>query len=157
MEKISIELKKASGIDAEEILSMQKVAFAPLLKKYNDYATNPAAESLERVCERLMRTNTETFFIVTGNTKVGCIRIAHDNEVCTLKQVLILPQFQGNGYAQSAITLAESLYQQKVWLLDTIKQEAKLRYLYEKLGYKQTGREQKISDTMTLIFYQKNK
>ncbi len=152
-----IKLEKASDTDAEEILSMQQSAFAPLLKKYKDYETNPAAESLERVRERLAYTYTDTFFIVVENTKVGCIRIAHNNEVCTLKQILILPQFQGNGYAQTAIALAESLYSQKVWRLDTIKQENKLRHLYEKLEYKQTGKEQKVSDIMTLIFYQKIK
>lgn len=152
-----IKLEKASDTDAEEILSMQQSAFAPLLKKYKDYETNPAAESLKRVRERLAYTYTDTFFIVVENTKVGCIRIAHNNEVCTLKQILILPQFQGNGYAQTAIALAESLYSQKVWRLDTIKQENKLRHLYEKLEYKQTGKEQKVSDIMTLIFYQKIK
>ena len=152
-----IKLEKASDTDAEEILSMQQSAFAPLLKKYKDYETNPAAESLERVRERLAYTYTDTFFIVVENTKVGCIRIAHNNEVCTLKQILILPQFQGNGYAQAAIALAESLYSQKVWRIDTIKQENKLRHLYEKLEYKQTGKEQKVSDIMTLIFYQKIK
>lgn len=152
-----IKLEKASDTDAEEILSMQQSAFAPLLKKYKDYETNPAAESLERVRERLAYTYTDTFFIVVENTKVGCIRIAHNNEVCTLKQILILPQFQGYGYAQTAIALAESLYSQKVWRLDTIKQENKLRHLYEKLEYKQTGKEQKVSDIMTLIFYQKIK
>lgn len=152
-----IKLEKASDTDAEEILSMQQSAFAPLLKKYKDYETNPAAESLERVRERLAYTYTDTFFIVVENTKVGCIRIAHNNEVCTLKQILILPRFQGNGYAQTAIALAESLYSQKVWRLDTIKQENKLRHLYEKLEYKQTGKEQKVSDIMTLIFYQKIK
>ena len=152
-----IKLEKASDADAEEILFMQQAAFAPLLEKYKDYATNPAAENLERVRGRLTYTNTDTFFIVADNTKVGCIRIAHDYEVCKLKQILILPEFQGNGYAQSAIALAESLYPQKIWRLDTIKQEIKLRHLYEKLGYKQTGEEQKVSEIMTLVFYQKIK
>lgn len=152
-----IKLERANYADAEEILIMQQKAFAPLLNKYKDYSTNPAAESLERVRERLTYTNTDTFFIVVENTKIGCMRIAHDNEVCTLKQILIFPQFQGNGYAQSAIALAESLYSQKGWRLDTIKQENKLCHIYEKLGYEQTGKEQKVSDVMTLIFYQKIK
>lgn len=152
-----IKLEKADWANAEEILSMQQSAFAPLLKKYKDYATNPAAENLERVLERLTYTNTDTFLIVAENTRVGCIRIAYDNEVCTLKQILILPTFQGNGYAQSAIALAESMYSQKVWRLDTIKQEVKLCHLYEKLGYKRTYKEQKVSEIMTLVFYQKIK
>ena len=125
-----IKLEKASDADAEEILFMQQAAFAPLLEKYKDYATNPAAENLERVCGRLTYTNTDTFFIVANNTKVGWIRIAHGYEVCKLKQILILPEFQGNGYAQSAIALAVSLYPHKIWRPSTTNPQTKLHQLY---------------------------
>jgi hypothetical protein len=43
-----------------------------------------------------------------------------------------------------------------LWELDTIKQEGKLCHLYEKMGYKQTGREETIKEGMTLVFYARN-
>ena len=39
--------------------------------------------------------------------------------------------------------------------LDTIKQEKKLCYLYEKLGYMRTGKEEQLHDNMTIVFYEK--
>ena len=58
------------------------------------------------------------------------------------------------GYAQQAITKAESLYPQaRCWELDTIKQEAKLCHLYEKMGYKAAGEVKIIQEGMTIIKY----
>lgn len=39
--------------------------------------------------------------------------------------------------------------------LDTILQEAGICHLYEKVGYRQTGRIRKVNDCMTLVFYRK--
>lgn len=87
---------------------------------------------------------------------IGAIRINKINDLCELKQIYILPKYQGNGYAQQAIVMIESLYPEaKHWELDTIKQEAKLCHLYEKMGYKQTGKEVSVKDELTLIFYKK--
>jgi len=70
--------------------------------------------------------------------------------------MFILPQFQNNGYAQEAITAIESLYSDtKIWELDTIKQEEKLCYLYEKMGFTRTGKERALQPGMTLIDYSK--
>jgi len=52
--------------------------------------------------------------------------------------------------------MAESLHKNAVnWELDTIKQETKLCYLYEKMGYRQTGKEVKIKDGMDIVSYRK--
>ena len=152
---MSIKLIRATVEDAKIITEMQKIAFMALLEKYKDYQTNPAAEELARVQERLLYKNTDCFFIVANTVRVGCLRIEHSELSCVLKQIFILPQYRHKGYAQEAILFAENLYTQKVWKLDTIKQEEWLCRFYEKLGYKQTGKEQKISDDMTLVFYQK--
>ena len=43
------------------------------------------------------------------------------------------------------------------WELDTILQEKKLCYLYEKMGYQKTGKTEKIKDGMDLVYYAKEK
>ncbi len=54
------------------------------------------------------------------------------------------------------IYLIESIYTDaEHWELDTIKQEEKLCHLYEKMGYKRTGREVELQPGMTLIDYEK--
>ena len=51
----------------------------------------------------------------------------------------------------------EALYPlAKSWRLDTIKQEAGLVHLYEKMGYRQTGKEKRIKEGMDLIFLEKH-
>lgn len=50
----------------------------------------------------------------------------------------------------------EALYPEAAhWELDTIKQEPKLCHLYEKLGYRQTGKEEELQPGMTIVFYEK--
>ena len=84
------------------------------------------------------------------------IRKLINESTCHLSQMFILPHYQGNGYAQQAIKQIESLNPQaKHWILDTIKQEPKLCYLYEKMGYKQTGIVKNIKDGMDLVDYAK--
>ena len=41
------------------------------------------------------------------------------------------------------------------WFLDTIFQEAGNCHLYEKIGYKRTGKMEEINESMTLVFYEK--
>ena len=43
------------------------------------------------------------------------------------------------------------------WELDTILQEPKNCYLYEKMGYRQTGKKNVINERLTLVFYEKKK
>lgn len=40
--------------------------------------------------------------------------------------------------------------------LDTILQEKGNRYLYEKLGYRQTGKTEQINDKMMIVYYEKD-
>ena len=46
----TITLTRTAVAEAEELHRMQVCAFAPLLKKYKDTDTNPAAETLEAPC-----------------------------------------------------------------------------------------------------------
>jgi GNAT superfamily N-acetyltransferase len=92
------------------------------------------------------------------NLEVGGIRIMRlDGGLrCRISPLFILPEYQGLGIAQETIRLAEELYSpSKGWELDTILQEQGNCYLYEKLGYKQTGETKVINDKMTLVFYEK--
>lgn len=56
---------------------------------------------------------------------------------------------------QKAIRLCEKLHGEDNWELDTILQEPKNCYLYEKLGYRQTGKTEVVNDRLTLVSYEK--
>ena len=67
-----------------------------------------------------------------------------------------MPEFRNKGYAQQAILEAEKIYGDDNWSLDTILQEEGNLHLYEKLGYKRTGKTEKISDLMDIVYFEKN-
>ena len=151
-----ITLKKAAVEDAPLLYEMQIKAFKPLLEKYQDFNTNPGAEIIERTIHRLKEQNSHYYFILLADIRIGAIRVLDNGDLCRLKQIYILPEYQGYGYAQQAILLVEMLHKNaRNWELDTIKQESKLCHLYEKMGYKQTGKEERVKDGMTIVFYKK--
>ena len=100
---------------------------------------------------------TKYYFIMSENVKIGVIRLVSiDETTMRISPVMILPEYQNKGFAQKTFYEMEKKYPYiKVWQLDTIKQEEKLCYLYEKLGYTKTGREEDIKQGMTIIYYQK--
>ncbi len=152
-----VQLLKADADDCCQIHQMQIKAFAHLLDKYHDYITNPGAEPLEKIMQRMEQDFTDYYFIQLGSENIGVIRVVKlHNGAYRISPIFILPEFQGRGYAQQAIKNAESLYPDACrWELDTIKQEPKLCYLYKKMGYATTGKEEEIQPGMTIIFYEK--
>lgn len=154
---MKLSLQKAQQNDCDEIHAMQICAFADLLKIYQDYTTNPGAEPLQRIIDRMNQKFTDYYLIQLSGQNIGAIRIVRlsDNR-CRISPIFLLPEFQGKGYAQEAIKKVEELYPQaEGWELDTIKQEDKLCHLYEKLGYKATGKEESLQNDMTIVFYAK--
>jgi len=155
---MNIELQRVSVDEAPELHRLQVQGFAALLAKYQDFDTNPGAETVERVRERFEYSDwVDQYWIQLGTEKIGYIRIQRkENNVYRLSQMFILPAFQGQGYAQQTIRQAEEKHPQaRTWELDTIKQEPKLRHLYEKMGYRLASSEHCIRDGMDLVDYVK--
>lgn len=151
-------LEKASVQDAEEIYQLQIDSFRALLNKYQDYDFNPGAEKIERTLQRFSDPRSDFYFICLGKIHIGALRVVHIPRVCNLKQIFILPEYQEKGYAQRAMVAVESLYPDaERWDLDTIFQEEKLCYLYEKMGYRKTGKIEAIKEGMDLVSYTKIK
>lgn len=155
---MEVKLLRADVDDANELHAMQTKSFRELLEKYQDFATSPANESVEKVEARLKQEFTYFYFICVGTQKAGAIRVVDKKETEKNKRIspiFILPEFQGQGIAQEAIRLCEEMHGKENWELDTILQEPKNCYLYEKMGYRQTGRTEVINERLTLVFYEK--
>ena len=152
-----ITLTRGTMQDAERIWRMQREAFAELVAKYKDFDTNPGSEPLSKVRQRLAHPETFFYLIEAAGEQVGAIRVvdSRDGSRKRISPLFILPEHQGRGYAQQAIQAAEALHGAADWALSTIAQEAGNCYLYEKLGYRLTGRTQVINERMTLVFYEK--
>lgn len=155
---MKVTLSRANIDNAKELHAMQVEAFKELLKKYQDFETSPANESVEKVEARLRQDFTFYYFICIGQQKVGAVRIVDKKEAGKNKRIspiFILPEYQGKGIAQKAIQLCEEIHGNGNWELDTILQEPKNCYLYKKMGYRQTGKTEIINEKLTLVFFLK--
>ncbi|MDY0404863.1 GNAT family N-acetyltransferase [Virgibacillus sp. 179-BFC.A HS] len=153
---MGVSLAKATESDARSIFEMQVKAFTPLLEKYEDYETNPANETIDRVIKRINRSNGCFYKILADNKLVGAMCVFWKDRQFWISPMFILPAYQGRGIAQKAIILLEEMFPQATsWELPTIMEERGNCYLYEKMGYNQTGTSKKINNNTTLIFYRK--
>lgn len=154
-----IQLRKASIEDCPLIHRMQVESFSALLEKYHDLDTNPGAEPLSRVVERMEQPFTDYYFIQLDDAPKGVIRVVRcEEDICRVAPIFVLPEFQGNGYAQEAMLATERFYPKAtLWQLSTILQEEKLCHLYEKVGYRRTGECKNIQPGMDIVYYEKQK
>lgn len=130
-----------------------------MLDTYQDYDTNPANETIDRVVSRINDPNGAYYQIVDNHdVLVGAIRVRwHEPTQLWISPLFIAPEHQGRGLAQQAITRAEQTYPDAVsWELCTLLEEARNRHLYEKMGYRRTGELTKLNDRATLVFYKKD-
>ena len=139
------------------IWEMQIKAFSDLYEKYQDHETSPAVESFENVMARYQQPWTTYYYIVVNNEPVGVIRVIDkkDGSRKQISPIWIMKEHRNKGYAQAAITAAEKIHGSENWKLDTILQEKGNLHLYEKMGYHQTGRIEKINDLMDIVSYEK--
>ena len=138
---------------------MQVKAFEDLYKKYQDTETNPATEKVEKIIMRLEQPFTYYYFIVVDGIEVGAIRVVDKKEHGKSKRIspiFIMKEYRGKGYAQEAMRAVEAIHGENDWELDTILQEKGNCYLYEKMGYYQTGKTEEINERLTLVFYKKD-
>ncbi|MDE6473894.1 MAG: alpha/beta fold hydrolase [Clostridia bacterium] len=152
----NISLERATVNDAKKIWEMQATSFAKLLEKYQDFDTNPGAETLERVEEKLNQPYTYFYLIKCNGDTIGAIRIKDKkltNAPKSISPIFILPQYRNCGYAQYAIKQAEALHGATNWVVDTILQEPNLCHFYENLGYRKTPKQKTINSNLTLIYY----
>ena len=145
------------GLDeAETLWKMQVRSFAELYAKYQDTMTSPATEKVEKIEARLNQPFTYYYYIQDDGVTVGAIRVVDTkskDEPKRISPLFILPEYRNKKYAQLAIIKAEEIHGNSNWELDTILQEAGNCYLYEKMGYYQTGKTEVINEKLTLVFY----
>ncbi len=144
--------------DIDTVFGIQQAAYKPLYEKYHDDNFNPYMESKETVLRKYMRTGTKGYLFLLSGVPVGAVRIIvyPESKSAKVSALGVLPQYQGQGIAQQALLKIEKMHSDiERWFLDTILQEAGNCHLYEKIGYKRTGKTQVINEKLTLVFYEK--
>lgn len=155
--EVPVELSRTSASKAKEIWEMQKFAFADILRKYGDYDTSPANETIDKVKSRFEDPNTYHYFIKVKDQNVGVLRVVDPKtgEKKQLAQIFIMPEYRRNRYAYSAIKKAEKIHGEKDWEVETIFQEKYLTKFYMNLGYRLVNKTKRINPQMLLIYLEK--
>lgn len=149
-------MKSAGPGDGPALLDLQKRAFSALLKKYQDYGTNPAAETLESVQWRLDSPDRDYWFILADGQAAGLVCVKRLENGLSVSPICLLPECQGKGWGHQAMTLLERQYPDcRRWGLATILEEPGLCRFYESQGYVRNGWENEIQPGMTVIGYEK--
>lgn len=152
---MKINLVKATEKDAELIHRMQVESFRKLYLKYRDDETNPVNESVEKIIQKLRRSDSHFYLIKFGDNFVGGVRIVVKNNYKRISPLFILPQYRNKGIAQAAMSKLEEIFGAKNWELETISTEEINRHLYERMGYRLDGKITVINDRLTLVSYRK--
>ncbi len=140
------------------IHKMQVESFLPSLKKYKDYDLSPACETLERIVEKYNQAFATYWLIKNDEDIVGAFRIVRlQDKIYRISTIFILSNIQGKGIGQEVFNLIEEEHEDADrFVLDTILEEVRNCYFYEKLGYEKTGEIKKIKDGMHIVCYEKN-
>ena len=151
-------LVRANISDCEKIWSMQIEAFADLLAKYQDYETSPGNEPKERIRAKLLDEFTFFYFIHYENDIVGAVRVVDrkNGDRKRIAPIFIMKRFRNKGLAQKTFEEIEKIHGSNNWMLDTILQEEGNCYLYEKIGYRRTGKIENINERVDIVYYEKN-
>jgi isopentenyldiphosphate isomerase len=151
----NITLVTANATDAQILLDLQKEVFLPLYEKYHDHGTSPVNQTMEKLLKRF--DIGDYYKILYQNYFVGSVFVYEKEPgVMNLHIINIIRRSQNKGIAQEVMKRLELMYPQATcWELETILSEKRNCYLYEKMGYVQSGELKVINDKMTLVSYKK--
>ena len=151
-------LVRANVRDCDKLWNLQIEAFADLLAKYQDYETSPGNEPKENIQAKLLDEFTFFYFIYHEDEIAGAVRVVdrRDGNRKRIAPIFIMKKFRNRGLAQKTFAEIERIHGINHWMLDTILQEEGNCYLYEKLGYKRTGKIEHINERMDIVYYEKN-
>lgn len=154
-----VRLQPAKAEDAVRLSEMQTRAFMPQVLLRGGFETSPAAETPDRMLERITSAKSHSFIIVADDMYAGMIRIKELNDgACKISPIFVLPEFQNQGIGQKAMALAEEMFPSaRLWTLFCVREEEKNVYFYEKLGFEKNGYERKLAENITLIGYERRK
>lgn len=148
-----VSLSKATVKEAETLLALQREVFMPIYLKYQDHETSPVTQTMDRFLKRF---DLGDYYKILFNDKLAGSVFVYQKEpgVMKLHIINILGRYQNKGIAQEVMKRLELMYPQaERWELETILSEKRNCYLYEKMGYTQSGELRGINDQLTLVYY----
>ena len=147
-----MEIVRANVEDAQEILSLQKIAYRGEAKLYDDFQIPPLIETLDEVKGKFQ--NYVFLKTLICGKIVGSVRFLHKDGTCYIGRLMVHPDFQNRGIATNLLKEIERVCSFGRFELFTGDKSIGNIHLYEKLGYKKIKVETPTNN-VTLVFFEK--
>jgi len=139
--------------DAEEILALQKAAYAGEGRLYRDPQLPPLTQTVEE-----MRADFERQLVlkaVEDGEIVGSVRARMKGDACLVGRLIVRHDYQGRGIGTRLMREIEArLPEAKRFRLFTGHRSDKALHIYSRLGYEEYRREF-LGDNLTLVYLEK--
>ena len=147
-------IRRATITDAEEILSLQKLAYQSEAEIYNDFNISPLIQTLEEIKDEFKN---EIFLKAVVNGKIiGSVRVFVKKETCYIGRLVVHPDSQNQGIGTKLMDEIERFFSgPKRFELFTGHKSKRNIYLYQKRGYR-IFRTEKNTDNLELVYLEKN-
>jgi ribosomal protein S18 acetylase RimI-like enzyme len=146
-------IERATVADAEEILSLQKLAYRSEAETYDDFSIPPLLQTLEEIKKDF---ENQTFLKATLDGKIrGSVRAFIKEGTCYIGRLIVHPDFQNQGLGTELMKKIEEVFKgaRRFELFTGHKSEKNL-YLYQKLGYK-IFKAVKAHDRLNIVYLEK--
>jgi ribosomal protein S18 acetylase RimI-like enzyme len=148
-----MEIERAIISDAEEILSLQKLAYRSEAEIYNDFNIPPLVQTLESI-EKDFENQYFLKAVMDGKI-IGSVRAYTKEGTCYIGRLIVHPDFQNRGIGTDLMNEIERIFNtcRRFELFTGDKSERNL-YFYQKLGYK-IFKKAKITDQTMIVYLEK--
>ena len=146
-------IEKASIENAEEILSLQKIAYVSEAKIIDDFTIPPLHQTLEEIQSEFRH---QIFLKVELNDAIiGSVRTFLEGKTCYIGKLIVHPKNQNTGIGKKLLHAAEKQFPDaERYELFTGQKSKRNLYIYEKNGY-QIFKNIKISEKLSMVFLEK--
>ncbi len=152
---MGISIVEATPEDAEEILDLQKAAYASEGCLYKDFTLPPLTQTLDKIREGFDR---QLFLkAVDDGEIVGSVRAYVKEGTCYVGRLIVHPDHQDGGIGTRLMEEIEARFPQaERFELFTGHRSDKPLHIYEKRGYRVFRREP-VHENLTLIYLEKRR
>ena len=149
-----MEITQVSNNELAEVLQLQYLAYQSEAILYNDFSIPPLVQTLEELREEVVES---TCLVARRQGKiVGSVRARLTEGKCHIGRLIVHPEYQGQGVGSKLMSAIEQYFEDaESYEVFTGSRSHRNITLYERLGYRQTGKKQ-LSEQVTLVYLQKN-